>query len=222
MHADAQGWAWPSFTTIARETGLSRRQSMRAVAKLEVQGLILVTREGTAHNLYRLPALVTASHQASDSQSPALVTGSHPNKNQLNDNQLNTPKPPHGGGDGDGFERFWKAYPRRLGKQDASKAWKKLQPDEALTKTILEAIDRHKATDGWRKAEGQYIPYPATWLNGKRWEDEIPGTPESTVQTDADRAERIRSARQQAEREEHAARERSGMAEIGRQRRNTT
>ena len=26
----------------------------------------------------------------------------------------------------------------------------------------------------WTKDGGQFIPHAATWLNGKRWEDELP------------------------------------------------
>ncbi|RNF93802.1 hypothetical protein EFK07_03350 [Pseudomonas putida] len=26
----------------------------------------------------------------------------------------------------------------------------------------------------WTKDSGQFIPHAATWLNGKRWEDELP------------------------------------------------
>lgn len=72
----------------------------------------------------------------------------------------------------DSFNRFWVAYPRKTAKQQALKAWQKLKPDEGLTDTILSALERFKQTEQWRKDNGQYIPYPATWLNGRRWEDE--------------------------------------------------
>jgi hypothetical protein len=31
----------------------------------------------------------------------------------------------------------------------------------------------------WKDKEQQYIPHPSTWLNGKRWEDEIVAKPMS-------------------------------------------
>jgi len=67
------------------------------------------------------------------------------------------------------FETFWKAYPKKEGKQDAIKAWKKAKPDLTI---ILAAIQKRKLTEGWR--DRQYIPLPATYINGKRWEDELP------------------------------------------------
>ncbi|MBO5837238.1 MAG: hypothetical protein J6Q92_05025 [Oscillospiraceae bacterium] len=39
--------------------------------------------------------------------------------------------------------------------------------------TLLSAIDRQKKSAQWTKDNGQFIPYPATWLNGKRWEDQV-------------------------------------------------
>lgn len=78
-----------------------------------------------------------------------------------------------------GFADFWTAYPRKRGKGEARRAWLKLKPDSALTQAILEAVERDKQADQW-KGDPKYIPYPATWLNQCRWEDE----PESGMQPD--------------------------------------
>ena len=73
----------------------------------------------------------------------------------------------------DAFNKFWEAYPKKRSKGQAEKAFKKLKPDDLLLKTILEKIELLKLTDDWKKDKGQFIPYPATWLNAKGWEDEI-------------------------------------------------
>ena len=72
------------------------------------------------------------------------------------------------------FDVFWAAYPRHTNKQAALKAWIALNPDEELQKTILAAIERQKKSAQWARDGGQYIPHPATWLHGQRWEDELP------------------------------------------------
>lgn len=72
-----------------------------------------------------------------------------------------------------GFSEFWAAYPRKAGKGAAEKAWAKLKADDALTETILAAIEKHKTSDQWKKDGGKYIPHPSTWLNQRRWEDEV-------------------------------------------------
>ena len=72
------------------------------------------------------------------------------------------------------FEVFWTAYPRHTDKQAALRAFEKLKPDETMMQTILGAIERQKESPQWTKDGGQFIPHPATWLNGRRWEDEMP------------------------------------------------
>jgi hypothetical protein len=69
----------------------------------------------------------------------------------------------------DYFEDFWKAYPKRVAKEDAIKAWNKIKMDESVLSKILDAI---KVQD-LAKQDKKFVPYPATWLNKKRWEDEV-------------------------------------------------
>ena len=70
------------------------------------------------------------------------------------------------------FERFWLVYPKKRNKGDALKAWKSLKPGEQLVTAILAAVERAKTSVQWRKDEGQFIPYPASWLRARGWEDE--------------------------------------------------
>lgn len=73
-----------------------------------------------------------------------------------------------------GFDAFWAAYPKKKSKGQALSAWKKLKPDSSLQVVILKAIEAQKRSPDWQKDKGQYIPYPATWLNAMAWEDEVP------------------------------------------------
>lgn len=69
----------------------------------------------------------------------------------------------------EGFAQFWAAYPRKQAKQAAKKAWQKLQPCPELVTEMLAALERQKVSEQW---QGGIIPHAATWLNGRRWEDE--------------------------------------------------
>ena len=71
------------------------------------------------------------------------------------------------------FERFYSKYPRKEAKQAALKAFIKLAPDNELLELMISAVDKHSKTDNWIKDNGNFIPHPATWINKRRWEDEI-------------------------------------------------
>lgn len=73
----------------------------------------------------------------------------------------------------DGFERFWQVYPKKKSKADAVKAWGKLKPSPDLVTTMLGALAAQCRSHDWLREGGQFIPYPATWLNACRWEDEL-------------------------------------------------
>lgn len=72
------------------------------------------------------------------------------------------------------FPKFWKLYPRKVGKDKAEKAWAKLKVNQSLYDVMVAALAKQVLTPDWTKERGQFIPHPATWLNGKRWQDEIP------------------------------------------------
>ena len=70
------------------------------------------------------------------------------------------------------FEEFWFVYPRKVGKGDARKAWRRIAPNAVLTEQICEAVMRATESSQWRKEHGKYVPHPATWLRREGWEDE--------------------------------------------------
>lgn len=67
-----------------------------------------------------------------------------------------------------GFDRFWAAYPRKVGKGAAERSFERIRPDAALLDGMLRAIETQRQSDTWLRG---YIPNPATWLNQRRWED---------------------------------------------------
>lgn len=74
------------------------------------------------------------------------------------------------------FELFWEAYPKKVGKKAAEKVWLKIKsPSETLEK-ILTALSWQKKCEQWSKEDGQFIPYPSTYLNQGRWMDEPPAS----------------------------------------------
>lgn len=70
------------------------------------------------------------------------------------------------------FNLFWAKYPKKVAKGAARKAWVKLRPTPELLETILKALSWQVHQDQWQRDGGQFIPYPASYLNQERWSDE--------------------------------------------------
>lgn len=80
------------------------------------------------------------------------------------------------------FNILWSVYPRKDGKQYAIECFARLNPNAELTQTIKEAIERARKTKQWQ--DRQFIPHFSTYINQRRWEDEIPEDEISTFDTD--------------------------------------
>lgn len=72
------------------------------------------------------------------------------------------------------FDLFWALYPRKESKPEAQRAFAKIDPDVRLLQDMLDSIEKWKQSSQWQ--ERQYIPYPATWLHNRKWEDEPPAS----------------------------------------------
>ena len=82
----------------------------------------------------------------------------------------------------EGFEEFYRTYPRHMKRADAANAYK-----QALRtvdpQTILAGATRFAADPNL--PEKSFIPYPATWLRAQSWDDEpLPARMESLSRSD--------------------------------------
>ena len=69
----------------------------------------------------------------------------------------------------DYFLKFWKSYPSKKAKEAAWKAFKKLKMNDEFLAMLIKAINQQ----GLPSRDIQFVPHASTWLNAKRWEDEI-------------------------------------------------
>jgi len=73
-----------------------------------------------------------------------------------------------------GFQPFWITYPRKVGRVAALKAWDTLAPSAELAERMIQAVLDQKCWPQWLSDGGRFIPHPATWIRGRRWEDQPP------------------------------------------------
>ena len=77
----------------------------------------------------------------------------------------------------DGFDRFWKAYPKKVGKPAALRAWIKAIKNGADAEIVIAGAEFYALEK--KGAESRYIKNPQGWLNDGRWQDE----PDRSYQT---------------------------------------
>jgi len=75
------------------------------------------------------------------------------------------------------FDDWWEAWPKKVDKANAAKKWKTNKCDDMADALIADVEIRKARHWDWIKDEGKYIPNPTTYINGKRWQDEIIGRP---------------------------------------------
>jgi hypothetical protein len=141
------------------------------------------------------------------------------------------PYPPEGGkrgakyaGEPD-FERFWAAYPRKVDKDDALRAWRKLKPSAELADTILTSLEKYRRCADWQRGGGRYVPHPEKWLRLRRWESDPGPAAEGPAPelTDAEATARTLARRAADDAEQRALeQERQARAGAGRKSMSTT
>lgn len=75
----------------------------------------------------------------------------------------------------DSFEAFWELYPRKENKVTAYESWKAIgESGRAKVSDIMAGL-RAQLEHGSFSEDPKRRPYPSTWLNNARWEDEVSG-----------------------------------------------
>ncbi len=70
----------------------------------------------------------------------------------------------------DSFAAFWQLFPRRVAKKAAEKAWSRVATSPEAIEQIMAGL--RAQLPAMLKQERKFVPYPATWLNQQRFEDE--------------------------------------------------
>ena len=184
-NADDNGFSYYSISKMAIACGMSERSFMRKIQELEKKKILTVERRANRPSLYTLVGdemgvTLCHLHHSEVTESHPEVTESHlvgdrvshdpnstPNNNPNNSVcQLKSIKE-------DGFIYWYKAYPKKVAKPDAEKAFKaatkKMKEDEFMEFVDFissDSVKRYKETDK------QFIPAPAKYIRQELYNDE--------------------------------------------------
>lgn len=184
-YADQNGQCFPSRRTLANRCKVSESTLDRVMKELIHCGAVSVDHrtsgEGDfASNLYMLhtargvassvkpPGVIGegTGGVTSDELTRAIVNESHEPEHMVTVPVTEKTAPVD-------FERFWGQYPRKVGKEKALKVWGRLSRGDR--NDALWALPRHVALWEQKQVAREFIPHPTSWLNGRRWQDDIDG-----------------------------------------------
>ncbi|MFR9308877.1 MAG: hypothetical protein ACLVLJ_00940 [Hydrogeniiclostridium mannosilyticum] len=208
-----RGQRLASFSKIAGELRLSVQNIRTSIDHLKSTGEVTCRSQGghsifTVVNYNLFQQLTSQPTNSQQSPNKALTNDQQQRKNDKNiekEKNILPPKSPQGEGQAEdltvetaggaaeaairpktpvqGFEEFWKSFPKKASKGSALKAWNKLRPGKELREKIMAAIERAKKSEQWNRENGRFIPYPATWLHAQGWEDELEPQNKAKAQT---------------------------------------
>jgi hypothetical protein len=171
--ANDEGICWPSVRTLAKKSRCSEQWVRKGIRRMMEDEFVEILEQGLGRgnvNRYRLLSMskkgateipdsekgATENAERGNSEhSPSYIENRHESSNDLDHR----------------FEKFWQAYPRKVGKGKARQAFMRImaRKDAPDLHALLSSIEAYRSSI----SDPKFIAHPTTWLNGERWLDEI-------------------------------------------------
>jgi hypothetical protein len=178
--------------SMAQKTGLSEQQVRTSIDKLKATSEIT----SKPFNKYSVITITNWKiYQDSNQQNNQQITNNQPADNQQvttfnNANKVNKEK--NEIIDIGDFDDFWNCYGYKVGKSEAKKAYARALKSGVKHEAIIQGVKAYQKDCQTKGLEVKFFKHPATWLNGKNWEDEyLEGTASLSKEDEADRIKRI-------------------------------
>lgn len=170
-YTDIDGSCFPSIATICKDTGFSKSTVIRALNWCEENKLI--HRRHTAKSTtYTFNCITEDSMEDETGVCQTHEVDSNITKLDFNKKNIAKTTITSGVSEKPTFDMFWAAYPKKRDKGHAEIAFAK---HSKHTDPAIIIAGAHAYAEFVRKVgtDPQFIPYATTWLNGKRWDDEL-------------------------------------------------
>jgi len=181
-----EGHCWASNQYFADLYSVSKVSISTWISNLKDCGHVSVQmnyKEGSKHILNRYIRLISEGTQENLATSQRKLKQGI--KENLIDNKTDNNTKNITNNNNNNFDSFWKYYPRKAGKSEAIKAWNKLSPNDDLMRVIANNISERLKTGEWSTSNQSFILHASTYLNQKRWEDEVIGSQKKNYVVDS-------------------------------------
>lgn len=179
-----EGYCWATNAYFANLYGVHKNTVSDWIAKLVIAEHItleLIYEEGTRQVKYRYIRL--AGQGIKENHDRPIQEIAEDNNTRLSTKVNTTSNIDH-------FEQFWSVYPRKVGKANARKAWAAKVTSDQIIKDIAFNVEQRILQGEW--SDVKFIPHPATYLNGARWEDDLQVNAQSRIPKQSKSSVRLR------------------------------
>lgn len=190
--------AWPSLRRIALDLAITKGVVVRSITRLVAAGLLqkvgglpgrghvnrysIATEKGRAGAPFIAKKKVAPEHVKRSRPDTAKGRAARPPSEVTSEVTTLTTHAHRGDEYPADFERFWRDYPKKIGKAKAAEEWGLLSPSPELAERIIAGVEDHIDSEQWSRSltedGGRYVPSPAKFLAERRWEDQPPAKPE--------------------------------------------
>lgn len=166
--ADSNGYCYPSYQDICQRSCANRKTVATALKALEDASLLKKIKRFNKSTIYCLAissdfGLIESGSSSTDM---GISSSSEIGPSKSTDiGTLTIIEPPKEPSWRSRFDEFWFNYPKKVGKPKAEQSFKNLTVKDQ--KALLSAIGGYQFS-----TDRQFIPFPATFINQRRWEDE--------------------------------------------------
>lgn len=166
-----KGYCWASNDYFADLYNVKKETISRWVSDLEKFGYIrrsIVFKEGTKQIINRYIFLNQEGiDEKINTPIDEKVKDNNTSFNNTNNTNVHSAKKLR-----DDFEKLWKLYPRKKGKEAAFKHYKKAIKSGSSNKEIQEGILEYQKEIKFKQITEEYIKHGSTWFSNRGWEDE--------------------------------------------------
>lgn len=166
-----KGYCWASNDYFADLYNVKKETISRWVSDLEKFGYIrrsIVFKEGTKQIINRYIFLNQEGiDEKINTPIDEKVKDNNTSINNTNNTNVHSAKKLR-----DDFEKLWKLYPRKKGKEAAFKHYKKAIKSGSSNKEIQEGILEYQKEIKFNQITEEYIKHGSTWFSNRGWEDE--------------------------------------------------
>jgi len=185
LYSKPDGWDF-AIDRIALEMADGRKSINAGLQELESFGFLTRKKQGDGRVIYTVhfpPLYPNAQKRLLDTE-PDVQNGKVPKRQSAKTGMISNKESLviKNTNNKEGIpDEFWKEYPLKIAKHKAADSWSKLSSEERAF--AVKAIKEQVSSNHFRGHDGRdFVPHPSTWLNQKRWEDEIKQNNNKAVQ----------------------------------------